>query len=576
MALAYGGFDELSHQLRFMLFEIGLGLSQSSVERYINQAHRNSMQRLQQAAWDEHLITRPIASHHVHDFIDQLQQRLKVDSKNLFSRWDRLQDELNESIANEAMALAWRERWQADLARQANSHARFWDWLVDTHSPAELLLFLEQWGSTGHPTHPNFRAKMGLSRREVLQYSPEFQAQVSLHWCALQRDHAFASPDYNELMSTAFTGEYQRWREVLQFQHLNPDEFLPIPIHPWQWRNHLQKALCDLIEQKQALLLPHHQVVRPSMSFRTMIPADLCASHLKLSTAIHTTSATRTVSPSSVHNGPRLTCWLRTVLRETRHYNDRLFLAGDLAGIHLSDAACPAVGQKQMAAIIRDNPLQSLRPGQFLVPLAALFTASPLSGKPLLFDIINASQRDPLWYFSHYCQIVIEAQLQLMLQQGIALEAHQQNTLLVFEDNLPKALVIRDLGGICFSQHAAWEQTMRPLLHPDSTIGSEHLADLGNTFIHGNLASNIEYWITAMSLYYPLSARDLWHCVYQCLNTTFQTLQPVLDASVWSELRHQMLAGPWQRKCLLSMRLGSHGKMDERTPRTNPLSAFHE
>lgn len=576
MALAYRGFDELNHQLRFMLFEIGLGLSQTAMDRHINLAHRNTMQRLQQAAFAERLINRPIDSHHVHDFVDQLQQRLKSGARHLFSRWERLQDELDESIANEAMALAWRERWQAQLAKQACRHARFWDWLQTEQSAAEQLLFLEQWGCTGHPTHPNFRAKMGFSRREVLQYSPEFQAQVSIHWCALRRSSAFVTAGYRDHLFTRFPLEAQRWCDALMLQHLNPDDYEPIPVHPWQWRNQLQKSLCGLVERKGIVLIPHHQIVHPGMSFRTMIPADLTSSHIKLATAIHTTSATRTVSPSSVYNGPNLTAWLQAILREQDHYDGTLFLAGDVAGIHLTDSDYPVIGQKQMAAIIRENPLQSLRSGQVLVPLAALFAASPLSGKPLLFDIINASQREPEWYFHRYCRIVFQAQLALMLQHGIALEAHQQNTLLVFEDNLPRALVLRDLGGICFSQHDVWQSGQRPVLHPDATIGSRRLADLGNTFVHGNLGSNIEYWINAMSRYYPLAERTLWGIAHQCLTDAFQTLRPRVDASAWSELRDHVLTRPWLRKCFLSMRLSPTGKQEERMPRANPLSLFDE
>ncbi|MDE5006983.1 ferric iron reductase, partial [Francisella tularensis subsp. holarctica] len=38
--------------------------------------------------------------------------------------------------------------------------------------------------------------------------------------------------------------------------------------------------------------------------------------------------------------------------------------------------------------------------------------------------------------------------LDLYLLYGIALEAHQQNTLVVFKVNMPQKLLIRDLGGM--------------------------------------------------------------------------------------------------------------------------------
>lgn len=53
MALAYGNFHELSHQLRFLLFEIGIGLPQNSVDYFITLAHKNTLKRLQHASIKE-------------------------------------------------------------------------------------------------------------------------------------------------------------------------------------------------------------------------------------------------------------------------------------------------------------------------------------------------------------------------------------------------------------------------------------------------------------------------------------------------------------------------------------------
>ena len=94
MALAYGNFHELSHQLRFLLFEIGIGLPQSSVDYFITLAHKNALMRLQHLARVEELIASPIASHHVHDFIDQLQIKLKYsDPASQFFQWNNFRDD---------------------------------------------------------------------------------------------------------------------------------------------------------------------------------------------------------------------------------------------------------------------------------------------------------------------------------------------------------------------------------------------------------------------------------------------------------------------------------------------------
>lgn len=578
MALAYGSFHELSHQLRFLLFEAGVGITQPMIEQFITSAHQQCLYRLQQAALTEKLITQPLTSHHVQDFMEQMQRQLHNQEETVFYRWKSLSEELSETIANEAMALAYRHRWQYELAQSAQAHARFWDFLIANYSPGALLSFLEQWSCQGHPSHPNFRAKMGFSRREVLQYSPEFHAQVNIHWCALRHEHAKTSQlhkPYSLLLAEQFPGEYQLWREKLQFQQLNPEEFYPLPVHPWQWRNRIQKSFGELIDNKNLLLFPHHQLTRPSMSFRTMMPlADV--SHLKLAVAAHTTSATRTVSPASIHNGPLLSSWLNGLLKKYDHYQKSLFLAHDEAGIHPETAGLSADNQKQLALIVRANPIKFINDDEQAVPLAALFSLSPLSNRPLLFDIINASQLSPKLFFSLYCKRVLEGQLHLMLGHGIAFEAHQQNTLIVFKEHRPQALIIRDLGGIYLCKSSSYQENEALNLHAASTIITNDQADLSNKFIHGNLQSNLTYWVKYLSQYYPLSAKELWRIVFDTLQNAFNTIKDV-DPDIVRWQRQRILAEAWPYKCLLTMRLIRGLKnqtINALVP--NPLAQFHD
>lgn len=292
MALAYGDFHELSHQLRFLLFEVGIGLPQRSVDYFITLAHRQCLQRLQQAALEEGLITSAISSHHAHDFIEQLRIQLKQKQPaSLFFHWQDFREELDETIANEAMAQAYRQRWQIELVHQMGTYKSFWAWLCAENSAHEALQLLQQWGSLGHSYYPGFRAKLGFSRREILQYSGEFNAQTSLHWCALNKNFADTpnkEANYQELIAQQFPKEFKLWQDKLCFKNRNPNDYFPVPVHPWQWRNQLQTNFSSLIDNKNLILLPHHQTVKPAMNCCTMMPQGEGSSHLKLSVSITT------------------------------------------------------------------------------------------------------------------------------------------------------------------------------------------------------------------------------------------------------------------------------------------------
>lgn len=559
MAIAFESFQALSQQLRFLLFEIGIGLSQSAVDAYISQAHRNALSRLQKAALADGLLGAPILSPHVDDFVNQLQAALQqTDPASRFYHWQALREEMYESIANEAMALAYRRQWQQQLQQRSAKYQSFWHWLCEDNTAHEAWLLLEQWGCIGHPSHPNFRAKMGFSRREVLQYSPEFDARVRLHWGALKRGEEYicnGSDRYETALRQHFPLIYQQWQQQLAFKHYHADEYLPIPVHPWQWRHHQDGLLAPLIDQKKLILIPHLQEMAPSMSFRTMMPLGQQGCQLKLATAIHTTSAKRTVSPSSIYNGPQLSQWLNRILAEENHFQKRLYLLEDLSGMRINSPEIDRKEHKQLAVILRQIPAQLLEDQERIVPLAALFVQSPKSNQALLLEMIAAAKLDPKTYFRHLCRVVLDSQLQLMLKYGIALEAHQQNTLIAFKNHLPTRLLIRDLGNIRICQWPVFHYPGKPDLHPDSTIDTDSLDEVRHKFIHGNLQANLAYWIDLLSQYYATPASDYWQIVRETLVKGFAMIESPLSADLISQQKHALLQEPWARKCLLAMRL---------------------
>ncbi|WP_131782584.1 IucA/IucC family protein [Legionella gresilensis] len=577
MALAYNHFQELIHQLRFLLFEIGIGLPQQAIKAVIDDTHKSCLARLQYAAIKEKLIDKNFYSYHVSDFTQQLQLNLSIlKPESRFYRWELLEKELNESIANEAMAIIYRKRWQAELIKQMQGERSFWAWLTKQESKYTLS-FLEQWGCVGHPYHPNFRAKMGFSRREVLQYSPEFNAEVSVHWCALHQQKAhttFIDKSYLELMANCFPKDFAIWQHKLRCQQVNPDNFYPIPVHPWQWRNQLQASLAPLIDKKQLILTPHHQVTHPSMSLRTMMPISSHANHLKLALAVHTTSAIRTVSPASIENGPILSKWLTHILALEHHYENTLFVARDIAGARLQDPHFSSI-YKQFGFILRESPLQLIKDNQQVIPLAALFVNSPLSNQPLLLDIIKASGIALENYFNHYCHCVLKGQLHLLMRYGIALEAHQQNTLVVFENHQPQSLIIRDLGGIYVYQNTDFQDLESPILHPDSTIVTDNLVDTCNKFIHGNLQSNLAYWVNYLCRFSHLSETHLWKIVFNALKSELQQMAGEIKPGILTWHQQRLLKGAWPHKSLLLMRLSLNKKHNQASLTSNPLSQFN-
>ncbi|HAT8673661.1 siderophore legiobactin biosynthesis protein LbtA [Legionella pneumophila] len=580
MAAVLNNSYKINNSLHSLLLEKDLLVSQSEMEHFISIAHQQCLDRLQHAALREGLIDKEITSLHIHDYLDLLyHQQKKQKPEKTFDRWPLLKKELDESINNQALALAYYHCWQQSLKQQAKNHSSLWSWLSEQHNKQQILTFLEQWGCIGHPYHPNFRAKMGFIPEEVIRYSPEFNAQVDIPWLAIHRSVAFTSIDatsYSLLFAQHFAKEYQLWNYSVQKQQLDPDQYLPLPVHPWQWNNKLQTLASVLINSKQLLITEAVQKTKPSMSFRTMMPLDNKGPHLKLATAIHTTSALRTVSPASVSNSSPLSSWLRQLLTQYQSFEKPLFLARDLAGINTTHPSISPQNKKHLAMIVRENPLELIDASQTLVPVAALYAISPVSQRALFVEIIEASGMEPELYFIEYSRCILECQLHLLLSYGVALEAQQQNTLVIFQSHRPVGLVIRDLGGIRVCFNSLYETTPKPNLHPDSTISCHELSDLFNTFIYGNLLSNLTFCINCLHDNYNLTKKNLWILLKQIANQLLQNFKKEINPLIYQKFQQHLLSLPWQHKSLLSMRLNQNQDSLVFFSLDNPLSQDNE
>jgi siderophore synthetase component len=549
MALAYGGFQGLNHQLRFLLFEIGIGLPQHSIDNFIRTAHRQCLQQLQQIVVIEGLSDALLPSHHVHDFLVQLQNQLKQENPaSLFFNWQVLHEEIEAAIANEAMTQAYRQRWQMELKRQIGAERSFWQWLCEENNAHEALELLEQWGCIDFAYYPGFQAKLGFSRREVLQYSAEFNAQLSLHWCAIDKSVAntFAvNQSYLELIKRQFSKEYKLWQEKLGFKQQNPDNYYPLPVHPWQWRTQIQHSFGSLLDNKQLILLPHHQSVKPSLSISSMMPQAKNASYLNLSLDLDGSPAMATMANYSQE--------LNDLLKKHQHYQNSLFIMDKLAALTVDCEAIPVYQQKKLAVALSENPNQNLQEeGQRIIPLAALFANSPSSEVPLLLEIIAASKLSPESYFQQYCQKLLEGQLHLLLHYGLALAGNWQTTLVLIHENQPQALVFRELNKLAIGDQLAHQQQR---LGAFSSMATSTLNEVSQQFIQTNLQNNLSLWIGCLNRYYGLERVKLWQVAARTIKNNFACLTQGIPAEVSAMQYEQLMSAPWEHICSLSMKL---------------------
>ena len=295
----------------------------------------------------------------------------------------RLAAELDNSVANLALA---RSRRPASGIEHSNS-----------------LVYFEQSVVDGHPLHPCTRTRMGLSPDEVVAYAPEHRPTVHLRPVAVPP---------------------QRWYGV----NCPPTLLL----HPWQYERvrDVYPWLTSVGEPVPAY---------PLMSLRTLALARDPSRHVKTSVDIQMTSAVRTVSPASVHNGPALSGLLVSLA-------DRVPGLSVLPEVAAGAAIVDGEPDRRLAMVERRMP--SMAPGDIAMPLAALSATSPATGAPVITELVNAGYGgDPAACVAGFASVLLPP-LFGWLALGVGLEAHGQNLIGVVRDGRFVGLLYRDFGGV--------------------------------------------------------------------------------------------------------------------------------
>jgi siderophore synthetase component len=323
----------------------------------------------------------------------------------------------------------------------------------------DLFLAAEQALVLGHPLHPTPKSREGLSEAEAPLYSPELRGSFPLHWLAVAPSVLATDSAWTE-----------RGRPVTAAQLTArlagaglplPDGSTALPLHPWQLREVRHRpesaALFDagLLHDLGTHGIPWH----PTSSLRTVHRSGAPAM-LKLSLGLHITNSRRENLRKELHRGVEVHRLLRSGLAkqwQAAHpgfdiVRDPAWLAVDgpdgrpLPGLDVmirhnpfspsDDVSCIAGlvsprpdarshGQADADAARPEVDSEAHRP---VLPSRLAEIVTRLAGRTGRPRGAVAAE-----WFLRYLEQVVRPVLWLDAEAGIALEAHQQNTLLLLD-----------------------------------------------------------------------------------------------------------------------------------------------
>lgn len=302
----------------------------------------------------------------------------------------------------------------------------------------------------GHPYHPSYKSRLGFTLEDNGAYAPEFAPAVTPLLLAVRRDRsrwAVSSTLGPGMAAHPLLGEAdgQRFCDELTRRRLQPEDYLPLPVHPWQWDEVILSGYHQALLRGELLPIgPLTDHYLPQQSIRTLSNlSDRSRLTLKLAMNLVNTSTSRVLAPHTVQNAPVISDWLLALVEGTAWPEPlaRPVLLREVAGVSFTSLA-PAHGQYgALSCIWRESVHNHLRPGEAAVPMTAMMHVDA-DGQPLVEPWVKRYGSE------HWLRRLIERAwlpvLHLLWEHGTALESHAQNMILLHEDGLPARVALKD------------------------------------------------------------------------------------------------------------------------------------
>lgn len=340
----------------------------------------------------------------------------------------------------------------------------------------------------GHPLHPTPKSRQGIADEDLALYSPELNGRFPLHYFRAHRSVVQEDSAHPQTATALIKRELVKDPEVdpaFKSSYCDPDDYALIPAHPLQASLLLREpAVRELIGQGLlAYLGAQGRAYLPTSSLRTVYHPD-ATFMLKLPLRVKITNSLRVNKRRELERGVEIHRLLDSPIgRDLRERFPRFHIVRDPAYITV---ALPGKAESGFEVVLRENPFHGSDAAD-ATPVAALCQDHLGGGRSRLAAIIDHLAREEgrparevsrAW-FRRYLEISLRPILWLYLTYGIAVEAHQQNSIVQLRAGYPDRFFYRDNQGYYYrrSAHDALERILPGLSAKSETTCEDAVAD---------------------------------------------------------------------------------------------------
>ncbi|MBI5975886.1 IucA/IucC family protein [Staphylococcus canis] len=478
---------------------------------------------------------------------------------------EQFRDDLENSAANMIMAISYQSLY---------GHPMNIDTLTRESDP---YLLSEERVIEGHPLHPGAKLRKGMTTFETMRYASEYSQPINLKFILVHQDVIRVQSvhhSYTQTVFQMFDGLKKAAQAALTTESL--DTYHVMIVHPWQYDHVMDKDYTDALQSRSIIPIDYTHTYYAGLSFRTLMPKYPDVSpHIKLSTNVHITGEIRTLSEQTTHNGPLVSQILDDITA-----NDTWFDTvpaqhiAEIAGAHFYQSKdADAVQERrseQLGTLYRRNVYHYVEPDTIPVIASSLIVADSKTDIPLIIALIEryisihpeleTSEAIRQW-FQTYATALIDFVIPLLVKYGIALEAHLQNTIAVFNptSGTLNQMLVRDFEGLRIdAKQLAAMNYKTDHFHEKSRILTDSQTSVFNKAFYSTIQNHLGELVAPIVKYYHM--QGLEQLLWDQVRIRIQELFTVFRAADLDESRLDRIEGVFfhdtiDYKCVTTMRL---------------------
>ena len=309
----------------------------------------------------------------------------------------------------------------------------------------------------GHPCFVANNGRIGFNTNDYYLYAPEANTPFKILWLAVHKNYATYTAvkgfEYERLLNNELGKEkVYEFNQILKESNVNTEDYLLMPVHPWQWTNKIIHVFAADIAKKNIVLVGESDdFYSAQQSIRTLFnrtnPEKL---YTKGALSILNMGFMRGLSPYYMQSTPPITTWITDLLAEDEYLTNNGFtMLGEVATIGYQNHYYEVLGKtnphnKMLSALWRESPFTKISSNQRVLTMAALLHIDA-EDNSLLAGLIDKSPYGTTTWIQRYLKAYLAPLLHCFYKYEFVFMPHGENLILVLEEDTPVYVLMKDI-----------------------------------------------------------------------------------------------------------------------------------